>query len=65
MIKQRTIKQPISVAGIGLHKGEKVNMTLRPAPENFGVVYRRVDINPSQISTLMLERLGTRCCVLA
>lgn len=46
MIKQRTIKQSVSVTGIGLHKGEKVTMTLRPAPANFGVVYRRVDVEP-------------------
>lgn len=46
MIKQRTIKQAVSVTGIGLHKGEKVNMTLRPAPANFGVVYRRIDLDP-------------------
>ena len=46
MIKQRTIKKAVSVTGIGLHKGEKVNMTLRPAPANFGVVYRRIDIEP-------------------
>lgn len=46
MIKQRTIKQAVSVTGIGLHKGEKVTMTLRPAPANFGIVYRRIDIEP-------------------
>lgn len=46
MINQRTIKQAVSVTGIGLHKGEKVRMTLRPAPANTGVVYRRIDIEP-------------------
>lgn len=46
MIKQRTIKQAVSVTGIGLHKGEKVTMTLRPAPVNTGVVYRRIDKEP-------------------
>lgn len=46
MIKQRTIKQAVSATGIGLHKGEKVTMTLRPAPANFGVVYRRIDLEP-------------------
>lgn len=46
MIKQRTIKQAVSVTGIGLHKGEKVTMTLRPAPANFGIVYRRIDLEP-------------------
>ncbi len=46
MIKQRTIKQAVSVTGIGLHKGEKVTMTLRPAPANTGVIYRRIDVEP-------------------
>ena len=46
MIHQRTIKQPVSVTGIGLHKGSKVTMTLKPAPVNTGIVFRRVDVNP-------------------
>ncbi|MFC6438971.1 UDP-3-O-acyl-N-acetylglucosamine deacetylase [Bowmanella sp. JS7-9] len=46
MIKQRTIKQAVQVTGIGLHKGDKVTMTLRPAPANTGIVFRRVDLEP-------------------
>lgn len=46
MIFQRTIKQSVSVTGIGLHKGDKVKMTLRPAPANTGVIYRRIDLQP-------------------
>ncbi len=46
MIKQRTIKQAVQETGIGLHKGEKVTMTLRPAPANTGIVFRRVDLDP-------------------
>lgn len=46
MIKQRTIKQAVSVTGIGLHKGEKVSMTLRPAPADTGVIFRRIDLVP-------------------
>ncbi len=46
MIKQRTIKQSISATGVGLHKGEKVQITLRPAPANTGIVFRRVDLQP-------------------
>lgn len=46
MIKQRTIKNPVKETGIGLHKGEKVTMTLRPAPANTGIVFRRVDLTP-------------------
>lgn len=46
MIRQRTIKNPVQETGIGLHKGEKVTMTLRPAPANTGIVFRRIDLDP-------------------
>lgn len=46
MIKQRTIKETVSAIGVGLHKGEKVQITLRPAPANTGIVFRRVDLSP-------------------
>lgn len=47
MMKQRTIKQPIATTGVGLHKGNKVQLTLRPAPVNTGLVFRRVDLEPA------------------
>jgi UDP-3-O-[3-hydroxymyristoyl] N-acetylglucosamine deacetylase len=46
MIKQRTIRKTVSAVGVGLHKGEKVTLTLRPAPDNTGIVFRRVDLAP-------------------
>jgi UDP-3-O-[3-hydroxymyristoyl] N-acetylglucosamine deacetylase len=46
MVRQRTLKNPIRATGVGLHTGEKVLMTLRPAPANTGVVFRRSDIEP-------------------
>lgn len=46
MIKQRTLKNVIRASGIGLHSGRKVYMTLRPAAENTGIVFRRVDLEP-------------------
>lgn len=46
MIRQRTIKQSVAVTGIGLHKGDKVTMTLRPAPANTGIIFRRIDLEP-------------------
>jgi len=46
MLKQRTLKNSIRATGVGLHTGEKVFMTLRPAPENTGIVFRRVDLDP-------------------
>ncbi len=46
MVKQRTLKNPVSVTGVGLHSGEKVTLSLRPAAVNSGVVFRRVDVKP-------------------
>jgi len=44
MIPQRTIKQPVYAIGIGVHSGQKVRMTLRPAGENTGVHFVRTDL---------------------
>ncbi len=44
MIKQRTLKNVIRAAGVGLHTGDKVYLTLRPAAVNTGIVFRRVDL---------------------
>ena len=44
MIKQRTLKNVIRATGIGLHTGEKILLTLRPAPVDTGIVFRRVDL---------------------
>ena len=44
MIKQRTLKHIIRATGVGLHTGEKVGMTLRPAAPNTGIVFRRIDL---------------------
>ena len=44
MIKQRTLKNVIRATGIGLHSGEKVYLTLRPAAVDSGIVFRRVDL---------------------
>ncbi|HWS40018.1 MAG TPA: UDP-3-O-acyl-N-acetylglucosamine deacetylase [Arenimonas sp.] len=50
MIKQRTLKNVIRATGVGLHSGEKVFMTLRPAAVNTGIVFRRIDLpNPVEI----------------
>ncbi|MEA1889184.1 MAG: UDP-3-O-acyl-N-acetylglucosamine deacetylase [Pseudomonadota bacterium] len=45
MIKQRTLKNVIRATGVGLHTGEKVYLTLRPAPVDTGVVFRRIDLD--------------------
>ena len=46
MIKQRTLKNVIRATGVGLHTGEKVYLTLRPAAVDTGIVFRRVDMDP-------------------
>ena len=46
MHKQRTLKSLIHAAGVGLHSGVKVNMTLRPAAPDTGIVFRRLDLDP-------------------
>lgn len=44
MIKQRTLKNVIQATGVGIHSGEKVFLTLRPAPINTGIIFRRIDL---------------------
>ena len=46
MIRQRTLKNVIRATGVGLHTGDKVYMTLRPAAVDTGIVFRRVDLSP-------------------
>ncbi|MBT8048818.1 MAG: UDP-3-O-acyl-N-acetylglucosamine deacetylase [Xanthomonadales bacterium] len=46
MINQRTLKNVIRATGVGIHTGEKVFMTLRPAPVNTGIIFRRTDLDP-------------------
>ena len=46
MINQRTLKNVIRATGVGLHTGEKVYLTLRPAPADTGIVFVRVDVDP-------------------
>jgi UDP-3-O-[3-hydroxymyristoyl] N-acetylglucosamine deacetylase len=48
MLRQRTLKTLITAAGVGLHTGQKVRITLRPAPADTGVVFRRIDL-PSPV----------------
>lgn len=47
MIKQRTLKNVIRATGVGIHTGEKVYMSLRPAAPGTGIVFRRVDLQPA------------------
>lgn len=46
MIRQRTLKNIIRATGVGLHSGEKVYLTLKPAPVNTGIIFCRTDLEP-------------------
>lgn len=74
-MKQRTLAQPVSVTGVGLHSGERVALTLNPAPDNYGIAFRRTDlsgaqgeivklnpylINDTRLSSTVINEHGTR-----
>lgn len=58
MIMQQTCKTRINLAGVGLHSGEKVLLTLVPAPINTGIVFRRVDLSPVMEIPAMATNVG-------
>lgn len=58
MINQRTLKNVIRATGVGLHTGEKVYLTLRPAAVDTGVVFRRVDLDPVVELSAKPDRVG-------
>ncbi|MHB1245436.1 MAG: UDP-3-O-acyl-N-acetylglucosamine deacetylase [Sulfuriferula sp.] len=63
MIRQRTLKNVIRASGVGLHTGEKVLMTLRPAAPDTGVVFRRIDLASPVDLPVSAELVGdTRLC---
>src|SRR6187401_121612 len=49
MDSQRTLKRPVSCAGIGLHSGKKVTLSLKPAPADHGIRFRRADLGGLEI----------------
>ncbi len=63
MLKQRTLKKAISATGVGLHNGEKVTLTLRPAAPDTGIVFKRVDLpQPNEIVATPGVVHDTRMC---
>jgi len=63
VIKQRTLKNVISATGVGLHTGQKVTLTLRPAAADTGIVFRRVDLpQPVTIKADPFQVTDTRMC---
>ncbi|MCF8228532.1 MAG: bifunctional UDP-3-O-[3-hydroxymyristoyl] N-acetylglucosamine deacetylase/3-hydroxyacyl-ACP dehydratase [Bacteroidales bacterium] len=47
--KQKTINKPVTVSGTGLHTGRYANLTFKPAPENHGIMFQRVDVKEKPI----------------
>jgi len=63
MLKQRTLKTVTKASGVGLHGGVKVNLTLRPAAPDTGIVFRRVDLpEPVDIPAQAVLIGDTRMC---
>ena len=54
---QRTLKQEINFNGIGLHIGKRVNLTLKPAPPNTGIVFHRIDVPHSEPTRAILANV--------
>ena len=58
MLNQQTLNRPASFSGIGLHSGNRVNMTILPAPANSGVRFRRVDLEGKPEIEARVENVG-------
>jgi len=62
---QRTLKSPVSFSSVGLHTGKMISMRLTPAPANFGIVFKRVDVKeaesliPASYKNVVKTTLGT------
>jgi UDP-3-O-[3-hydroxymyristoyl] N-acetylglucosamine deacetylase len=59
--RQRTVKAAIDCVGNGVHSGQRVNLTIRPAPANHGIVFRRTDLNRT-IAARFDNVADTRLC---
>jgi UDP-3-O-[3-hydroxymyristoyl] N-acetylglucosamine deacetylase len=63
MLKQRTLKSVVRASGVGLHSGLKVNIALRPAAPDTGIVFRRIDLDPAvDLPASALAVGDTRLC---
>ena len=57
-MRQRTLRHSIKATGVSLHTGEKVFMTLKPAPVDTGIVFRRIDLDPVLELPALAENVG-------
>lgn len=58
MIRQKTLKNVIRATGVGLHTGEKIYLTLRPAAADSGIIFVRVDADPVVEIPALTEFVG-------
>ena len=58
---QRTLQKPFSINGIGVHSGKNFSITVRPADENFGIKFKRTDINATIDANFLNVRNATMC----
>lgn len=64
LVQQHTIKTPVTMTGVGLHTGVQTTMTFKPAPENYGIRFRRVDVGgtpeiPADVDHVISVERGT------
>lgn len=59
MMKQQTIKEPVSVKGVGLHTGKEVTLTFKPAPVNHGFKFQRIDLDGQPVLNADVSRVSS------
>ena len=60
MLAQRTLQSPTKAVGVGLHSGQRVELTLRPAAPDTGIVFRRVDL-PQPVDIVISANAFDKC----
>jgi UDP-3-O-[3-hydroxymyristoyl] N-acetylglucosamine deacetylase len=60
MNAQRTLRRPVSCSGIGLHSGNKVTLSLKPAPVDYGIRFQRADLGGLEVPATVLHLGGNR-----
>ena len=58
MLVQRTLTNPISATGVGLHSGRQIKLNLFPAGEDTGIIFRRIDLNPQVEIKAIVDNVG-------
>jgi UDP-3-O-[3-hydroxymyristoyl] N-acetylglucosamine deacetylase / 3-hydroxyacyl-[acyl-carrier-protein] dehydratase len=59
VLQQQTLRQPAGFSGVGLHSGNRVNMTFLPAPPDFGIRFRRIDLDGKPEIEARVENVST------